>query len=323
MPGTRDLGVLYLCQEIMSVYGQHKEKVPQLIAEIEALDLRSATVEGIQALLNTLLDGFPTSANNIPPGKYIHRTTICQKPANIRRLSYPPADVAVLGRANEQGKPRFYGSIGRSVPFFELNPQIGDTIALSTWRTTGDMLLNRVGFTKESSISLGSKRELDKLYAPAGFLEQLSEAERMVNDFLANWFVKKISPQEADLYKVTAAIANILIGGGVFAGLVYPTVKMFGNADNLVLNPKFVDRSLQLVSIEFLEITENAGINFKTELLDTAVEWDKAGDIEWSGRELGWSYQEISKIHMKAEGGEWVNQDHEGKRIDPVPTNPI
>lgn len=307
----------------MSIDGQNKEKVPQLIAEIEALDLRTATVEGIQALLNTLLDGFPTSAMNIPPGKYIHRTSICQKPANIRRLSYPPAEVAILGRANERGKPRFYGSIGRSVPFFELNPQIGDTIALSTWRTTGDMLLNRVGFTKESSVYLGSKRELDKLYAPAAFLEELSEAERMVNDFLAKWFVRKISPEEAESYKLTAAIANILMGGGVFAGLVYPTVKMFGNADNLVLDPKFVDCSLELVTIEYLEITENAGINFKTELLDTAVTWDEAGNIEWTGRELGWRYQEMSKIYMKAEGGEWVNQDPEGKRIDPVPTNPI
>ena len=307
----------------MSIDLQNKEKVSQLIGEIEALDLRTETVGGIQALVNILLDGFPTSAINILPGQYIHRTRICQKPDNIRQVTYPPADFAVAGRGNEPGKPRFYGSIGRSVPFFELNPKVGDKIALSLWRTTGDMLLNRVGFTRESSISLGSKRELDKLYNPAGFLQELNEAELMVNAFLAKWFVKKTTPEETDLYKMTAAIANILMGGGVFAGLVYPTVKMFGNADNLLLDPTFVDRSLQLVSIEYIEIMENAGVNYTTELLDTAVNWDESGNIEWSGKQLGWNYKEVSKIRMKAENGEWVNQDEHGHRIDPVPTNPI
>jgi len=75
--------------------------------------------------------------------------------------------------------------------------------------------------------------------------------------------------------------------------------------------------------IEYLEITESAGVNFKTELLDTAVKWDEKGNIEWSGRELGWNYPGISKVHMKAENNEWVNLDEGGQRIDPVPTNTI
>jgi len=235
----------------MSIDVPNKEKVLQLISEIEAIDLRTATVDQIQDLIRVLITGFPTSAIKIFPGQYIHRTRVCEKPVNICQVTYPPPNAAPMGRANEQGKPRFYGSIGRGVPFFELNPQVGDKIALTTWKNTEDMLLNRVAFTKENSVSLESKRELENIYTSSDFLEKLSESQLLVNSFLAKWLVKKISQDETNYYKVTAAMSNILMAGEVFAGLVYPTVKMFGNADNLVLAPTFVDKSLQLVSIEY------------------------------------------------------------------------
>jgi hypothetical protein len=301
----------------------NKEKVIQTIAEIEGIDLSTATVAQIQSLLSVLLDGFSTIAINIPARKYIHRTRKWTKPDNIRQVTYPTADRATLGRANDQGTPRFYGSIGRNVPFFELNPQIGDTMILSSWRTTNDMLLNRVGFTKESSLLLNSKRDLEKIYTSSEYLGKMDESQVLINNFLAKWFVKQITQEESHFYKITSAIANILLAGDVYAGLIYPTVKMFGNADNLVLDTKFVNKSLELVSIEYLEVTENAGVNFKTELLDTSVQWDEMGNIEWSGRELGWNYPVFSTVEMKGENSEWVNLDRDGHRIDPVPTNLI
>jgi hypothetical protein len=301
----------------------NKERVIQRITEIEEIDLSTTSIAQIQDIVSVLLDGFPTIAINIPPGKYIHRTRKWTKPDNIRQVTYPPADRATLGRANAPGNPRFYGSIGRSVPFFEINPQIHDTIILSTWRTKDQMLLNSVGYTKESSVLLNSKRDLEKMYTSLDNIEKMDESQELINSFLAKWFVKQIAQEESGFYKVTTAIANILMAGDVFAGLIYPTVKMFGNADNIVLDTKFVDKSLELVSIEYLEVTENAGVNFKTELLDTTVKWDEMGNIEWSGRELGWSYPVFSRIEMKGENGEWVNLDRDGRRIDPVPTNPI
>lgn len=309
--------------EIVNNSTSNKEKVIQRIVEIEEIDLSTATVAQIQALISVLLDGFPTLAINIPPGKYIHRTRKWTKPDNIRQVTYPPPDRATLGRANAEGSSRFYGSIGRSVPFFELNPQIHDTIILSVWRTKDNMLLNSVGFTKESTALLNSKRDLEKIYTLPEHIENMNESQVLVNNFLAKWFVKQISQEESHYYKITCAIANILMGGDVISGLIYPTVKMFGNADNLVLDTKFVEKSLELVSIEYFEITENNGVNFKTELLDTSIKWDEIGKIDWSGKELGWIYPVFSKVKMEGEGGEWVNMDQDGHRIDPVPTNSI
>ncbi|HVW60924.1 MAG TPA: hypothetical protein VHC48_12835, partial [Puia sp.] len=233
--------------------------------------------------------------------------------------------MATLGRANEQGVARFYGSIGRSVPFFELNPKVGDKIILSTWKTTGDMLLNSVGFTEGSATILNSKRELGKLYTllEHEYAKESNETQIAIREFLAKWFVKKIDPADSHLYKLTAAIANILLSGEKFDGLIYPTVKMFGNADNVVLDRRFVDKSLQLVSVEYLEVIENEGVQFKTEIIDTSIKWEECGNIEWSGRELGWNYPTLSHITMKGENGEWVNLDEADRRIDPIPTNII
>jgi len=300
-----------------------KASIIKLIAEIEKLDVHAATVDQIERLISALMDGFSIHAFQIPKPQYIYRTRICEKPDNISQVTYPPAKYTTLGRANDLRKPRFYASIGRSVPFFELNPKVGDKIVLSVWKTKTDMWLNPVGFTKEGATLLNSKRQLDKIYSPAEHGEKLTETDILVNDFLTRWFVKVIPKEKSDYYKVTAAMANILLAGDAFAGLVYPTVKMFGNADNVVLDPAFVDRSLQLVSIEYFQITGNEGITFNTELLDTAVKWDTDGAIEWTGKQLAWKYPDMSKIKLKAENSDWINLDEGGNRIDPVPTNTI
>src|ERR1700744_3219264 len=95
-----------------------KATVIQLITEIEKMDIHTATVAQFQPLISALMDGFSTNAFKVLAPQYIHRTRICDKPDNISRVTYPPSKNTTLGRANEQGKPRFYASIGRSVPFF-------------------------------------------------------------------------------------------------------------------------------------------------------------------------------------------------------------
>ena len=125
------------------------------------------------------------------------------------------------------------------------------------------------------------------------------------------------------MYKLTIPIARQLMSGDNFNGIFYPTVKMYGNADNVALKTDFVKRSLKLVSVEFAIISGRTSGNFNIEIQDSSTEWNSEGDINWSGRLLGWNYKGPSNVKMTAEGGEWHNIDEADRRIDPVPTTLI
>ncbi|MDB5144661.1 MAG: hypothetical protein JWQ66_3374, partial [Mucilaginibacter sp.] len=36
---------------------------------------------------------------------------------------------------------------------------------------------------------------------------------------------------------------------------MYPSIALYGNFDNIVLNPEFVDKNLELIAVEYLQIT--------------------------------------------------------------------
>ncbi len=307
----------------MEIHPLNKIAIDEAIAAIKKVDYTICTIKEIEKLLEPLFAGYTTSAFKFNIGTYINRTRKCRKPDNIREVTFPPPESSMTGRANEQGHPIFYGSIGRSVPFFELEPAIGDTVVISTWKTTEEMLLNQIGYTKEAAANLRSARDFEQSLEFRKDMLSFGDENEIVYRFLADSFTKKIAPDQTDLYKITIPIAGKLMSGDIFNGIFYPTVKMFGNADNVALKTDFVKRSLKLVSVEFASITGRTSENFNIEILDTSTEWSPDGIIKWSGRMLGWNYTGPSNIKMTADGGEWLNKDEADRRIDPVPTTLI
>lgn len=300
-----------------------KDSVDRAIQKISELDYSIATTEEIKNILKALLTGYRISAPKYGPGVYIYRIRKCAKPINIKEITYPPADLAGIGRANEKGSSIFYASIGKSVPFFELDAVLGDEFALSVWKTKKDMLLNHVGFSEEAGKALNSLRNLGQVYDFIKNMNTFGDTNVTVYNFLAGCFVQQIGPTETDKYKLTNAITNHFLAGDIFDGIMYPTVRMFGNADNIALRTSFVDHGLSLVSIEYLKITSKDGTRFTTETLDTSTEWDEDGVISWSGRILGFNFKGPSETKLQFDGSEWVTKDIDGSRMDPVPTELI
>ncbi len=222
---------------------------------INKIDAATVTIDDLYNLINPVLDGFRVLAKQFEPGVYLYRTRKCNKPININEVSYPPVAYSKIGRANEEGQPVFYASVGKNVPFFELNPSIGDTIAVSYWKTKSTMLLNTVGYTADALDGLGSKRGVETVF-PANIIKSVGEENELINHFLASCFTAKIHISESEKYELSAAITRILLSGDIFSGIMYPTVKMFGNADNVALTRDFADKNLELLAIEFVEVTE-------------------------------------------------------------------
>lgn len=295
------------------------EEVNSLIAKLENLNYAQASIEEIRELLEQLTLGFMTNAPRFEPGVYLHRIRKCSKPTNIREATYPPKEYATIGRANDEGKPMFYASVGKSVPYSEIYPEVGDEILLSTWKSTSPMMLNHIGYTDDVKEHLNSNRDLSKQYSISDW-NPPSEIYAVIYKFLGKHFTLEVN--ESAGYKLTVAIANLLCGGDIFAGLIFPTVQVFGNSDNIVLKPDFVDANLQLVSVEFQRVTHRKGLEVSYQTLDFANDWDAEGNIKWSGRLPGYMMEGNQQI-FESNGEEHIAKNPDGTRRDMVPTNPI
>ena len=103
----------------------------------------------------------------------------------------------------------------------------------------------------------------------------------------------------------------------MFDGIIYPTLAMRANTDNLALLPEVEDTKLELVRTEFYHVEEVDEVNFlyKMKLVDTATSLSATGEIAWKGRGDRWpsAYQPTLSI----EDGLVVARDASGNLIDP------
>lgn len=70
--------------------------------------------------------------------------------------------------------------------------------------------------------------------------------------------------------------------GVELSGLIYPSIASNASADNLALKPKTVDECLQLVSVQYVEITQSTD-GYHPFGLDYSEIISDSGEIQWSG----------------------------------------
>ncbi len=294
-------------------------EVKQAILQIENADFEKLNIEDFERYLTSLLRGYALTAPKIPPGTYLYRGRICQKPKNIKEMTYPPTEtVKECGRANTAGETFFYAAAAREVPFFELGAKKGEHIALSRWRTTDTLFVNHIGFSKKCGEQLGSNRKLDEIYDFVKSTRAHGDLNLLVHDYLALKFSKSIMPGEEQYYRLTIAISRKLFKSDLFSGLLYPAIAMAGNADNIVLKKEFVDKSLEFKSIEYIEIKGMKDRQYEIEILDSATKMDQMGNFLWLGRRLHWQIKENGgELTMKSENGMWSAYDRDGNCVEP------
>jgi hypothetical protein len=219
------------------------------------------------------------NAPRFNPGLYLYSGRLAGKPVSISEISYPSAHLASLGLANRSGEPILYCCTAREAVFFELQPKVGDTVALVHWVTTAPLMVNHVGYTRQVFDALGSARRIAS-WGPEPPAANGDEQEIM--DFLADVFTRIVPPGEEQLYnKLTVAVAEKLFDGDPFDGLLYPSVKMYANADNIALKPRFADEHLRFLKAELVRIEAVREFAYNIQVLDTAPEIAPNGTIEW------------------------------------------
>lgn len=304
----------------MRILEMNQEAVEKAIRNVESLDYKTISIKEIENILEPMFKGYEICAPKFKPGLEVYRGRICDKPTNIKEISYPPPTfIRNYGRINDKGESIFYAATGRGVTFFELKARVGDTIAISHWRTKKEAILNHIGFTSKAKKVLNSNRNLDKIY---NFVRETikvpCDINSLVNDYISSKFIESVNPSEEERYKLSIALARKLITCDLLDGLLYPTIAMFGNADNIAFKTKFVDSSIDFVSVEFVRVTNVEGVNYTFDILDSANKLDSAGNFVWSGRGLSWVMNGENKIlRMSVENDTWKASNEKGETIDP------
>jgi hypothetical protein len=301
----------------------NSRSIRQAISQLEKISIADVDEEYIKKIISTMIKGYTVQAPVLLPPHTLYRARICDKPELVTELSYPPSKyIKENGRGNYPGQSMFYCSTHSFTPFYELRCQAGDNVALSSWRTKSQLVLNHIGFTEEVKRQLKSKRNIGEIYDFVTTTNNFSELNEMVHEYLGYLFSQPVKDDSNKIeYKLTSTIADIMMHSDEIHGLIYPTIQMLGNADNILLKPGFVDRHLEFVNVEFIQIKESDSDGFIVDRLDSATSSTiDNGKLSWSGRPLQFKLKEngmVATFKYMADGT-WVGRDQSGKIIDPV-----
>lgn len=299
--------------------------IKKSVFTLNTLNYSKATISEIEELLKPLFSGYKLQAPAYDPGIYLYRARIFNKnkPSSLSELSYPPQQyVKEYGRANDINESMFYGSITKNIPLFEIGASIDDKLGISMWKTTAPLWLNHVGFTDEVFSLLGSISNRTKVYQFISATKNFSDLNKFIYNYLAAAFSKIIPQHHNYRYKLSIAITKKLLMGNAFHGVLYPSIAMKGNSDNIVIKPSFVDDFMQFVAVEYVKVIDDRSGSFEFDVLDTATEIVD-GKLMWSGKYLGANLDSKELLSFNSDGSDWMIKNQTQQRIDPVPITPI
>jgi hypothetical protein len=184
-------------------------------------------------------------------------------------------------------------------------------------RLTRNLVLQNVGYEPENLKSLGSQRTERPPHAPV--IEDRRSAE--IHHLLGDLFTEKVPADEEWRYKITIAVAERLLGGNEtpIGGLMYPTIAMQANADNVAIRRSFADTGLEFVRAEYRRITAIHGpLSLETDTVDVANSVQD-GALVWLGGREEWTVPGGKELLMTAEDNRWVARDQHGNIVPPDP----
>lgn len=301
-----------------------KAEIDQVISTIELVDLTGASIEEIKEILRPLFTGYTQNTPMLSTGLDLYRGVMYNtKPDNISFLSYPPKELAKENRASRKNHPFFYSATSREVPIFELGLAEGDTFVVSRWRTKKELLVNNIGYTEENFKTLNSNRESPKWDSADNDTATKDELNSYVRNYFAKTFSQIVSKNNLNLYKLTITIAekhysedensNVLFGG-----ILYPTIPMNANGDNLVIRQSFIDEgNLEFMEAEWIEIKNVHDFKFDVDVLDWSNSISSTGKIEWKGRLQLWDVFPDEGFYFATENGRRIGKNKYGETIEP------
>ncbi|UAL10946.1 hypothetical protein [Caulobacter segnis] len=233
----------------------------------------------LEMAFRDLSKGLVQSAYRFDAGATFFRGRIMeQRPSLISEISAPPPSRCKLGRVNQEGESIFYAATARAAVPFEIRIQEGQTFALGHWKLRRKLTAIVVAHHQSIFARNGSQR-----FPPLSFQGPWSQenAYRIGEQMLAEVFGADSNDEN---HKCSSFIASIIrtmkLDGGFGYGLLYPTMAMGCNADNVAVKPRLADSHLELEHVEFLRLTKWEGLVGSLETIAVARKFSR-GKINW------------------------------------------
>ena len=173
-----------------------------------------------------------------------------------------------------------YVTTSDSAVFDDTRASIGDRLAVVEYETPEPLPCMSVGYTDLTATRLQSTRAV-----PEYGLGFTSERESFVEEFLAAIFTPIVAgPDDAWRYQASIAVAENFLNNDLAEALMFPTISMRADADNLAIRTRYADRGLKAVTVGFWEKTEQLSQfehRFAYKDASTAISAD--GKITWNG----------------------------------------
>ncbi len=262
-------------------------------------ELKILSIDQIKQIIGPKMRGLTIQTPIISKGTFLYRARKLggsfqkNKEMSISELTYPPVELATIGRVNRENSSLFYCSLSKEAVFYELPLNVGNEIILSFWQVHKDIIVNNIGYTQKTFNQLSAKRicpkwtvstnanisrssvedidptVLEKIKLGAGENADLLES-------LSSAFMCNVDENNVYRYKLTVAIAECHLGdicnsNEKINGILYPSVRTMAEEDNLAINPAFADQYLILKKAMHIRIDDKSEKNFSITMLDQAA----------------------------------------------------
>lgn len=296
-----------------------EDEANQWIERVRDIDIESQNIDVLKREIDFFPKGFMMAGIPISKGETIYRARILdEKPMHVSDLSYPPKHaISEFGRANRPHNPIFYASSGGAAAVFEINPDPGDRVAILKWRINEQIILSKIGYSDDVLSRLKSSRDIEDI--PEGLSpESESAGNSIIRDYLARIFTRRVPEDEKHRKKLTAAISEMYLKADEIDGILYPSVEMWGNEDNLAIKTQAVDQKLEPISAEFIEIQKRGEKGIETDTLDTSTTIEE-GEIQWNGHGHQWVLEKDGAWGaFKYEDGRWKLKNSPPNGVRPL-----
>lgn len=274
-----------------------ENRIAELIIALEKIDRARASFTDIRSLVQELFLGYSCLTRLIECHQsWRARKNIGSKLfTNVSELWYPkPSDVKRYGRVNQPGDPIFYVSASHQTSLLESRPVKGELVTILEIH-----LKNPTALPHVMELGVAEKSSEHKLPTTVNLLENTQLGREFlgkqisknlaIRSFLARELVKIIGNEEAHQFKVTAAIASILLSSERIDGLEYPSIAGDGSGQgggvNLAIKPYSADRLFKPYScftLEVLDITSGLAPQYFVQKVAQSSGISVDGSIIWS-----------------------------------------
>lgn len=239
-----------------------EDQIRRAIENLQSMDLRTVDYHEVRKQVDVLIRAGFGSVLFEKGIRMIHRGRVVSPEKlhhEVKDISYPPINKSHLtfNRASTSKHQIFYGvptsqepRADQLVAMLEVGGIMGGSvdeeyIQIGQWTVEKSFRVVTLGLHgrlhEANKLGHGMKTEFDDIVGKQG---ELGRNAKLVNDYMAVEFAKKVQKNEPWQYKISAAYGDALWEIG-FGALLFPSVKADGKEFNIAIKSDLVDKALK------------------------------------------------------------------------------